>query len=171
MKPVIEIEPYNRKVKWLVWYIVFLTAYTMCSCGTKKTHTETRRMYDAEYLRADSIRIDINRISIEDIIRREKLTAKITIKTYSEPDSTGRQYVIEETAIDFSSEEETETNKVDTVMATVSHTSGVEINAALEEEIIEDTKKDNRPFPIWVWWVIGVIILGLVIYLAKRLFC
>ena len=170
MKPVIEIEPYNRRVKWLAWYIVFLSAYVFCSCGTKKTHTETRRMYDVEYIRADSIRIDINRISIEEIIRREKLTAKIIIKTYSEPDSTGKQYVKEETVIDLTSEAETEASKADTTTVVATQTELEALTAELDEEIIEETEKDNRPFPTWAWWVIGILVLGLVIYWVKRLF-
>lgn len=167
---IIEIQPYNKKVKVIVWILILQFAYFSCSCGTKKTHTETKRDYEANYIYNDSSFLNIDKKSFEDLLKREKLKAIINIKKYSDPDSLGQQHVEEEINIDLTNESETNVSKSDSTAVRSGEENITDIKIKENEEITEDTKKDNRPFPMWVWWALGISILLLVIYKAKGLF-
>jgi len=112
--------------------------------------------------------LHIDRLSVEDILRHEKLRALITIKDFSRPDSLGNQYVERETTIDLTNEVEINSSKSDSSNIHINRVTTQTETQILDEEIKEDIKKNNRPFPTWIWWVLGSLFVIFIIYKAKR---
>ncbi|MDR0713878.1 MAG: hypothetical protein LBF89_06435 [Bacteroidales bacterium] len=93
----------------------------------------------------------------------------INIRTFSLPDSLGIQYLLSETNIDLSMNDETKGHQETTEDSTSGSGS---LNAGYEsaDETVEEVKEiDRRPFriPVWVWWVAGAIGAGFIVFKAK----
>jgi hypothetical protein len=143
--------------------IIFLFCL-LTSCGTSEKSLGINRHEDTSWLKTDSFSLNVDRISIEEIISRGKLSAVIRIRELSEPDSLGNQYTTKETEITLTGEAETVSTKKDTTNIEADQAGKEEGNKNLDEEIKEETKKDNRPVPGWVWTIAGGIVLLLIIY-------
>jgi hypothetical protein len=146
--------------------IIFLF-YLLTSCGTSHKSLEVSRHEDMSYLKTDSFFLNVDRMNIEEIISRGKLSATIRIRELSAPDSLGNQYTTKETEITLTNEAETVSTKRDTTNVEAGGAGKEEGNKNLDEEIKEVTKKDNRPVPDWVWNVAGALLLFLIIYYIK----
>jgi hypothetical protein len=118
-------------------------------------------------MKADSFSLNVNRASIEEIIRRGKLSAIIRIRELSEPDSLENQYVTKDTEITLTGEAETISTKKDTTNINTAQTRREAGNNNKNENIREEVKKDNRPFPVWIWMIAGGIVLILIVYYLK----
>jgi hypothetical protein len=147
--------------------LIILLFYLLTSCGTSKKSLEVNRHEDAYWLKTDSFSLNVSRISIEEIISRGKLSAIIRIKELSEPDSLGNQHTTKETEITLKNEAETVSTKKDTTNTEASQAGKEEGNKILNETIKEETEKDNRPLPYWVWIAAGALSLLLILYYLK----
>jgi hypothetical protein len=84
-----------------------LTILCCCSCGITKQHTTTDKEYSSSLLKMDSSFSHTSLTSVGDLMHHGELAAHINIRTFSLPDSLGIQYLLSETNIDLSMNDET----------------------------------------------------------------
>lgn len=125
-------------------------------CGTfrRSLETEKRAFADVilseDFFRKDSLFVS-NQLST-----KEKMQMNFLVTEWSQPDTAGKQYPIRTAEISFDKEQKEELimNELSGSEITIQKKDSIFI--VDEEAIKDDVKKENRLFPLWVWWLLAV---------------
>lgn len=150
--------------------LIFFILCLLCSCGTSKRSTETKRHVTTDISLSDSICRKDSSMTAQRLLSNKNLQAHIIVTEFFRPDSTGKQYPVKTTEIELNSQESEQSDK-----QSLSGSEGIQVkkkdlSGQTDEKVKEDVKKDNRPVPVWVWWflIIGGVISALLTWYVQR---
>ena len=150
--------------------LISLIALSLCSCGTKKVHSETESHTQIKQVSTDSITRNDSIWQHISTLMKEKLFGTIKLTEWTTPDSNGIQHKAKEVEMTFTYDSEADTQKVvhKVSQTTAIHDEQQQINH--QSSSSESIRQDTRVIPQWVWWflIVGGVIAAIIAWLTRK---